>query len=266
MDVSQIDIPTDFEVSMDEDGFNEGLSDSFHSKFDQGNYSESTIELSDPEISDTETKISNGVIGEKKTVETGLAMYRLGFDRERSYVYCQDCKGILSENILRHLRVVHKFKITAQESATLLEALLPTPFCIDFKQSHQPFTYLDRIKGYQCITCKWCCKYIRNIKSHIKRLAACEGFVPCSIQSADIGRAKRYFRVSEVGLLENQSNVSLDVLMFNSSQALRSNTTPLEDFRTRRQFYVRRGWFCDQQEGEYILNTGLLKYVDCPQI
>ena len=228
----------------------------------ENDHNQNSMELENESLS--EDSISLEMSDQDRLESQELDRYHLGFDESRSYMYCKDCKGILNRNFFNHVRRVHKVSITAVEIAAIQRNYSISNFSIDYTMTHDPFDYLKVIRGFQCNVCKWCCSDLRNFKSHASKNSHANGFASCCIQSASLGNAKKYFRVFETPAGWNQEDVSIEVKIFNSSSILQSGEVPQENFRTRRLLYTKRGWFVDQSEFDYIVQNGLLEFVECP--
>lgn len=201
---------------------------------------------------------------ENGTEDPTLNRFDLGYDSQHGYIYCKSCKGVLSQSFENHVRKVHGLTISLQEADNIRSEFPINCFQIDFNVVNNPLEYLTTLNGYICLNCKWKGLTKKSIDEHLKKRSMCSGYEACQLQSASIGRSKKYFQVFSTEHVPLSEEVDLDQLLFNSSEILRSAVTPSEDFRTRRQFFTDRGWFVVEEEILLFMNNRMWEFSECP--
>lgn len=215
---------------------------------------ESTSEDLEPDQSDTSSS------------DSILDRFDLGYDGRQGYLFCKVCKGVLSVSFQNHIRKVHNLKISSAEAESIRSAFHINSFQIDFDSIHAPFLYLRTLEGFKCQRCMWKGLTRKSVDAHLRSNSFCSTFEECLLQSACIGNSKRYFQVLASEQQSLTEEHSWDQIIWNSTEILRSQERPLEDFRTRRQFFTDRGWFIDPQEARVITERRMVEFSECPTI
>lgn len=157
---------------------------------------------------------SINVVEVQQSTDPQLRKYGLLFHEEYQFLSCLTCKSVLRGGVEAHLKSKHRNLRLSSCDMDYIRSRYLQGTC---NYTGRPTETLPSIhflavyEGYQCHTCKHCCKEEKQIRKHVLNNANCSGsaFVPCSVQTICSGNRKLFFRVAENSSLDDSREVNI---------------------------------------------------------
>ena len=121
------------------------------------------------------------------------------------------------------------------------------------------------LSGFECSTCLKCYVEEKLVEKHCGEEHGIWKYLPVSVQTNDIGSAKKYFPVFVVEPMPILvDSVDVDAVLARNTGVLDCSIRAPEDVRTRNIFYNIMSWFTAESELEALKTVDLPSYFKCP--